>query len=171
MNVPVFLITGAMAAGKSTVAKALVQRLPRAAYVAGDVFRRMIINGGALMGPILDTEARSQLTLRQEIASEVVRRYHSAGFAVVYQDILIGADLTDAVSRLSDLNPRVVVLNPSADVLAQRDHDRPKTGYSEAFPPSVLADALTNETLRIGTWIDSSHLTVSEVVDRILAST
>lgn len=169
MSAPVFLITGAMAAGKSTIAKALVQRLPRSAYVAGDVFRRMIINGSAVMGPVLDIEARHQLTLRQEISTDVVRRYHSAGFAVVYQDILIGRDLTNAVDRLADLDPKVVVLSPSVDVLALRDRDRPKTGYSAGFPPSVLANALASETPKIGTWIDNSCMTVKEVVERILA--
>ncbi|MFD9885204.1 AAA family ATPase, partial [Streptomyces alboflavus] len=41
----VIVITGIMAAGKSTVAQALAERLPRAAHVRGDVFRRMIVSG------------------------------------------------------------------------------------------------------------------------------
>ncbi|MFC0009526.1 hypothetical protein [Devosia nitrariae] len=59
-----FIITGAMAAGKSTVAKARVQRFPRSAHVGGDAFLRMIVNGGAVMGPVLKAEARAQLTRR-----------------------------------------------------------------------------------------------------------
>ncbi|MDQ0761187.1 putative kinase [Streptomyces canus] len=43
----VVLVTGVMAAGKSTVAQALAERLPRAAHVRGDVFRRMIVSGRA----------------------------------------------------------------------------------------------------------------------------
>ncbi|MFE4593275.1 hypothetical protein [Streptomyces laurentii] len=38
----VVLITGVMAAGKSTVAELLARRLPRAAHVRGDLFRRMM---------------------------------------------------------------------------------------------------------------------------------
>jgi adenylylsulfate kinase-like enzyme len=41
----VVLITGVMAAGKSTVAELMAGRLPRAAHVRGDVFRRMIVSG------------------------------------------------------------------------------------------------------------------------------
>ncbi len=44
----VIVITGgAMAAGKSTVAQLLAQRLPQSVHVrGGDAFRRMMINGG-----------------------------------------------------------------------------------------------------------------------------
>ncbi|BBD37194.1 phosphotransferase [Aminobacter sp. Y103A] len=163
-----FVITGAIAAGKTTVAKALAQRFPRSAVVGGDVFRRMIVNGAAVMGPMLDAEARAQLTLRQVIATDAVRRYRDAGFTVVYQDILIGQDLVAAVERLADLDPRVVVLAPSAEVLAQRDRDRAKTGYSDHFPPAILAEALARETQHLGRWIDSSAMDVEQVVDAIL---
>lgn len=168
MTQSLFVITGAMAAGKTTVAKALVKRFPHSALVGGDVFRRMIVNGAAVMGPTLDSEARAQLTLRQQIATDAVRRYFDAGFTVVYQDILIGHDLVAAVERVRDLDPRVVVLAPSAEVLAQRDRDRTKTAYSDGFPPSVLADALARETPRIGHWIDSSAMDVAQVVDTVL---
>ena len=50
MTPSLFVITGAMAAGKTTVAKALAQRFPRSAVVGGDVFRRMIVKGAAAMG-------------------------------------------------------------------------------------------------------------------------
>lgn len=163
-----FVITGAMAAGKTTVAKALAQRFPRSVIVGGDVFRRMIVNGAAVMGPTLDAEARAQLTLRQVIATDAVRRYRESGFTVVYQDILIGQDLVAVVERLADLDPRIVVLAPSAEVLAQRDRDRAKSGYSDSFPPAVLAEALARETPHIGRWIDSSAMDVEQVVDAIL---
>jgi chloramphenicol 3-O-phosphotransferase len=170
MTQPLFIITCAMAAGKSTIAKALVQRFEKSAHVGGDAFLRMIARGGAVMGPVLDAEARAQLTLRQEIAAEVARRYHASGFAVVYQDILIGQDLVDAVARLADLEPRVVVLAPSVAALAARDAARSKTGYGDHFPPDVLAKALAAQTPRdIGQWIDSSAMSVDQVVEAILA--
>ena len=53
----VYLITGIQAAGKSTVAQALAERLPRAAHVRGDAFRRMIVSGGVPMTPDAGEEA------------------------------------------------------------------------------------------------------------------
>lgn len=142
MTAPLYVITGAMAAGKSTVAKALVQRFERSAHVGGDAFLRMIAKGGAVMGPVLDREAIMQLHLRQDIAMDAVRRFVTAGFTTVYQDILIGADFVRVTAALADLSPRVVVLDPSVDTLADRDAQRHKTGYGDHFPPEVLASAL-----------------------------
>ena len=53
----VVVITGIMAAGKSTVAQLLTERLPRAAHVRGDLFRRMIVSGRADMTPGAEEEA------------------------------------------------------------------------------------------------------------------
>lgn len=167
MTPPLYIITGAMAAGKSTVAKALVQRFDKSAHVGGDAFLRMIAKGGAVMGPVLDSEAVSQLHLRQDIAMDAVRRFVGAGFATVYQDILIGEDFVRVTTALADLAPRIVVLNPSVETLAERDAARHKTGYSAQFLPDVLADALQAQTPREGLWLDTSRMSVEDVVEAI----
>ena len=158
-----------MAAGKSTVAEAVARRLPRSVHLRGDVFRKMIVNGAAEMGPELSEEAVAQLNLRHLLACEAARRYHEAGFSVVYQDIILGEALEQVADRLADLSPLVVVLVADAETLAERDRNRPKTGYSHDFPPHVLADAVARSTLRAGLWIDTSQMDVEAVVDRILA--
>jgi predicted kinase len=165
-----FIITGAMAAGKSTVAQLLAERLPKSVHLRGDIFRRMIVNGAAEMGPTLSEDAKAQLSLRHNLACDAARAYVNAGFTVVYQDILIGAPLRDVAKRLADLDPLIVVLNPKADVLAKRDAARHKTGYGEGFAPEVLADALERETPRLGLWLDTSQMTAEDVVERILAA-
>lgn len=58
------LISGIMAAGKSTVAELLARRLPRSVHLRGDVFRRMIAGGRAEMAADLSDEAWRQLRLR-----------------------------------------------------------------------------------------------------------
>ncbi|GLU29056.1 AAA family ATPase [Brucella sp. NBRC 12950] len=168
MKSTLYIITGAMAAGKSTVAKSLVQHFEKSAHVSGDAFLRMIAKGGAVMGPVLDPEALAQLHLRQDIAIDAVRRFVAAGFATVYQDILIGEDFLRVTSALGDLQPRIVVLDPTVSTLAERDAARHKTGYSEHFPPSVLANALRSETPRQGLWLDTSSMSVDDVIEAIL---
>ena len=121
------------------------------------------------MGPVLDEEARQQLSLRQDIAIDAVRRYYDAGFSVVYQDIILGEDLTRVASRLEYLSPKIIVLVASAEILGQRDKDRRKTVYGDNFPPDVLASALDQLTPRLGRWLDTSELTVDAVVERILS--
>jgi cytidylate kinase len=72
----IILITGIQAAGKSTIAQMLAERLPRSVHVRGDLFRRMVINGRADMTPDPSAEAVRQLRLRRSTltACRVPRR-------------------------------------------------------------------------------------------------
>jgi chloramphenicol 3-O-phosphotransferase len=165
----VVLITGVMAAGKSTVAQALAERLPRAAHVRGDLFRRMVVSGREEMTPELAPGALAQLDLRQRLAAAVADEYASAGFTAVVQDILLGDDLPRFVARLRTRPLYVVVLAPSAETVRERDAGRAKTGYADGWAADGFVRALTEDTPRIGLWLDTSRLTVQETVDAILA--
>jgi predicted kinase len=165
----IILITGNMAAGKSSVAQALAERLPRSVHLRGDLFRRLIVNGQAQMDFELSPEAAQQLQLRYELSATVARRYVQAGFTVVYQDILIGEGLGEAVARLRSLVLAVVVLCPHPEVIAMREAARGKTGYANAQAIYAFDQVLRQETPRLGYWLDSSALSLAETVDDILA--
>lgn len=122
------LITGAMAAGKSTVAQALAERFQRGVHVRGDIFRRMVVSGREEMTDPPSAEAIRQLQLRYELGVQTSLRYAEAGFDVVYQDIILGPDLAIVVSRLGGALNGVVVLCPPPKVLVRRDVERHKTG-------------------------------------------
>jgi len=109
----VVLITGVMAAGKSTVGQLLAERLPRAAHVRGDVFRRMLVSGRADVAPDLSDESVGQLRLRYRLSALVADEYADAGFTAVVQDIALGDDLPAWVAMFRH-PPQVVVLAPSA---------------------------------------------------------
>ena len=85
------LVTGIQAAGKSTVAQALAERLPgRTVHVHGDQFRRWIVGGRAEMTPDAGPEAARQLRLRHLLTARTCDTYADAGFTVVVQDIVLG---------------------------------------------------------------------------------
>lgn len=165
----IVLITGNMASGKSSVAQALAERLPRSVHLRGDLFRRLIVNGRAEMGVELSTEAELQLQLRYSLAAEIARRYAQAGFTVVYQDIIIGPTLSDIVGLLQPYQPFVVVLCPRPEVVAARDRARAKTGYPDRAAVDAFDRVLRTETPRLGCWLDNSDLTLDETVAHILA--
>ena len=164
----VILITGNMASGKSTVAQALAERLPRSVHLRGDVFRKMIVNGRAEMSFDLSDEAKAQLELRYELAATVARRYVAAGFVVVYQDIHVGPGLRSVVDRFTGVPLSVFVLAPTAEVIASREASRPKSGYGSPTELAAFDRVLREETERLGTWLDTSALTVAHTVDVIL---
>jgi predicted kinase len=165
----VIVITGASAAGKSTVAQALAERLPKAAHVRGDAFRKMIVTGRAqAFGPDLSDEFKSQLELRYDIACDAVRRYAEAGFQVVYQDIMAGPQLQTIADRLRPLGVAIIVLDPDPDVVAAREAGRGKSAYGGGWTAEGFVQGLRKTTPHIGLWLDSGALSVGDTVDLIL---
>ncbi|WP_343048269.1 AAA family ATPase [Cellulomonas humilata] len=167
MTGTVVLITGIMAAGKSTVAQLLAERLPRSVHVRGDVFRRMVVSGRAEVGTDLSAESLAQLRLRYRLAAMVADEYADAGFTAVVQDIALGDDLPSWVAMFRN-PPWVVVLAPSASTVAAREAGRGKTGYG-AWTVEQLDAGLRDGTPRTGLWLDTSEQTPDETVDAILA--
>jgi predicted kinase len=165
----VVLVTGVMAAGKSTVAQALAERLPRAAHVRGDAFRRMIVSGRQEYVPDADDEAEAQLRLRYRLSAATADAYAEAGFTAVVQDVVIGPALTAYVRLVRTRPLHVVVLVPDAATVAAREAARPKTGYGTAWTVPDLDGELRRNTPRLGLWLDTTRLTVGETVEAILA--
>lgn len=167
----VIVVTGIMAAGKSTVAQALADRLPLSVHLRGDLFRRMIVNGQAEVSPDNWEAAERQLHLRQELSSAVARMYADNGFTVCYQDVILGDDLERVVASLEPATRpvHVIVLAPSVGVVQDRDDRRNKTGYVD-WSVDELDRSLRDETSRLGYWIDSSNLSVAETVESIIAN-
>ncbi|GAA3690666.1 hypothetical protein GCM10022204_02050 [Microlunatus aurantiacus] len=164
----VIVITGAMAAGKSTVAELLAHRLERSVHIRGDVFRRMVVNGRVEMTPDAAPEAMAQLHLRYALAARTADAYAQAGFDAILQDVIIGPELAGFVDLIATPERHLVVLSPSVSALEWRERQRDKTGYRH-FSPGALDEVLRRETAQIGYWLDSSAQTPDETVDDILA--
>jgi chloramphenicol 3-O-phosphotransferase len=165
----IIIITGGMAAGKSTVAQALAEQLSPSVHLRGDIYRKMIVNGREAMEPQLSPAALRQLRLRYDLACHAASEYAAAGFQVVYQDVILGKDLPYVVNSLRKYQPGVVVLDPSPAVLASRDRARQKTAYG-GWTASQMKALLHAETPRIGFWLDNSAQTVEETVADIMAA-
>ncbi|WP_432560043.1 AAA family ATPase [Granulicoccus sp. GXG6511] len=166
----VVVITGAMAAGKSTVAELLAQHLPHSVHVRGDSFRRMIVNGQVAMTPDPSPAAIEQLHLRYQLAAVTADTYAAHGFDAVVQDVIIGAELEPFIARIRTPDRFLVVLSPSVSVLEWREQKhRRKEGYVH-FSAQVMDAALRKESARIGYWLDSSSQTPEETVADILSN-
>ena len=162
------LITGIMAAGKSTIAQRVAEKLPKSVHLRGDVFRRMIVTGRVEMQPPPSKEALKQLRLRYQLAAQAADGYCAAGFSVVYQDVIIGAILQEAVAMHRTWPLYVVVLCPSPAVAIERDAHRHKQVY-QSWTPDELDHALRHDTPKLGFWLDSSSLGVEATVGTIFA--
>jgi predicted kinase len=165
-----FVITGIMAAGKSTVAQALAERFDHSVHLRGDTFRRFVVAGRAEMSPDPSPEAVAQLELRYELAAMCADRYVDAGFVTVVQDVILGPLLTRVIDMFRTRPMALVVLAPNQDTVAARDRDRMKVGYRH-YTPAELDAELRERTPRLGLWVDNTELTIDETVHYILDNT
>ena len=170
----VMLITGIQAAGKSSVAQAVAERLDRSVHLRGDVFRKMIVNGRASMGPAEPPEeAVRQLRLRYRLAAQAADGYAEAGFTVVLQDIVLGGYLTEMVELIRTRPLYVVVLAPRPAVVAEREAARHRARGKAAYKPGDEGPAeldahLRRETPKIGLWLDTSEQATEQTTDDLL---
>jgi chloramphenicol 3-O-phosphotransferase len=164
------LVTGACAAGKSTVAQLLAERFERAVHVRGDLFRRMVVRGRVDWHPTDVDEAAAQRGLRHRLMVDVADAYVDAGFVAVAQDVVLGAELQPVLDRIRARPLHLVVLAPRVEVLAARERARAKDAYDdEVVTPEGLDRALREDTPRVGLWLDSSEQTPEQTVEEILA--
>ncbi|AWS46335.1 AAA family ATPase [Streptosporangium sp. 'caverna'] len=163
----VILITGIQAAGKSTIAQLLAERLPRSVHVRGDLFRRMVVNGRADMTPDPSEEAVRQLRLRHRLTAVTCDEYFREGFTVIAQDVILGEHLSEMVELIRQRPLLVVVLAPQPEVIAAREAARGKNAY-DRWTIDLLNDGLRNETPRLGLWLDTSDQTPDDTVNEIL---
>jgi predicted kinase len=168
MTGTVVVVTGVMAAGKSTVAQLLAEQLPRSAHVRGDAFRRMIVSGRADLAPEPTREQVEQLWLRYRLAARTADGYAAAGFTAILQDVVLGPDLPAYLDLVRTRPRHLIVLAPRPDVVAAREAARPKRGYG-AWTVAELDRSLRADTPRLGRWLDNSDRTPEQTVAEILA--
>lgn len=167
MEKRIYLITGIMASGKSTVSELLASRLRRCVHLRGDVFRKMIVSGREEMCEAPTEEAVAQLHLRYKLTAEAARTYYDNGFSVVIQDNYYGEDLNFMLALLKGYPVRLVVLCPSVETVKERERNRGKTGYT-GFSVEVLYDIFMRETPHIGFWLDTTAMSPLQSVEEIL---
>jgi len=167
----VYLITGPMAAGKSTVGGLLASRFARGVHVEGDVFRRSIASGRVEMTSEPNADALAQLRLRYRLAAAAADAYCEAGFTVALEDVVVGRLLEEYRSMIRSDPCHVIVLVPSIETLSAREQARADTGYIGGWTVEAHHEEFVATTPRLGLWLDTSDQTPEETVDEILART
>jgi predicted kinase len=165
----VIVVTGVMAAGKSTVSQLLAERFSRAVHLRGDEFRRVVVRGRVDMSPHGDPEAERQLALRHSITALTADRYAAEGFTVVVQDLFVGASLQRFLDQLTTRPLSLVMLAPDVGTIMQRETERTKVGYGDLWSIRDFDLKVRTETPHIGLWLDSSQQTPDETVTEIVA--
>lgn len=164
------VVTGIMAAGKSTIARLLTQRFARGVHIEADTLQRMIVSGGVWVSQPGEPEgeAAQQLRLRLKHMCLLGRSFLEAGFTVVLDDLIMGERYKHLQEELQGLPFSLVVLAPRVEVVArQRDVNRSKNPQGHGWA-AYLDHALRTTMAGLGLWIDTSEQTPEETVEQIL---
>ncbi len=167
MERAIYLITGVMASGKSTVGELLASKMEKGVHLRGDVFRRMIVSGREEMSAQPTEEAIRQLYLRYCLAVNAAKMYYDNSFSVVLQDNYYGAELSHIIEQFKGYPIHVIVLCPNVEVIKEREKSRGKIGYS-GFTVEDLYTDFMKDTPKIGLWLDTSEQSPEQSVNNIL---
>jgi hypothetical protein len=128
----------------------------------------MVVAGRHVMTSAPTDEAWRRLRLRYRLAAQTADSYYEAGFSVVVQDVVIGPLLTTYVDAIRSGPLVLVVLARRPEVVASREAARTKVAYNDEAAITALHAVLSQETPRIGLWIDTSVQSPDETVDEIM---
>jgi adenylylsulfate kinase-like enzyme len=169
---PIFLIMGTPASGKSTIAKALMQRFERGLHIPVDDLRHLVVAGLSDMAFEIPPETFRQLRLAREAASVMARMYSDEGFAVAIDDFWLGENPDEDYNRKISRRVTRVLLLPKLETTLKRLYARnPDEGSFKLILESAVRSLQTGiETHPKTGWlvIDSSDLSVEQTVDLIL---
>ena len=168
----VWLITGAQASGKTTIADELARRFEHGVHVQGGQFYRWAVRGWVPVGDSDEAEVRRHLDLRYELSAVVADRYSAAGFTTVVQDNIYGPDVERWLERIEASPKHLVVLRPSVAAVIARDAARQRTrgkvAYRDGFTPAINDVHVAGTRRDLGLWLDTSDQTPAQSVDEIL---
>jgi predicted kinase len=169
----VFFLSGAPGSGKTTVARALMQRYPRGFHLPLDDFREWVVSGIAHPVPWSDETGR-QFELAFQSGAEISRIYANAGFAVAVDQVLYPEQIQKYfLARLDGVRCYPILLTPPEAVARERNRAR----TSKAFDPSVLEPVIAGIAASLSAavngqpeWItiDNGGLSVEETVNAVL---
>lgn len=178
MTRPTFLHSGTPGSGKSSVARALLQRFPLGLHLPVDDFWEFVVSGRASVFEWTE-ETTQQFALARGAAVGMARSHAEAGFAVALDDVVFPAEAEQLFAGpLQAFEVHKVLFLPRLDIALTRNAER----TYKPFDTAVLVETIKNlhkmfaeqeQDFRAAGWrvLHSSEETLEETIARILNRT
>jgi hypothetical protein len=165
------IITGAPAAGKSTLSSLVAERLTSAARIDAYFISTLIVSG--YVWPLGEpaAEAARQVQLCNRNLCDLAANFADSGFTPVIDIVLPSRQHLDFfVEALSPRQVLLVVLTPGIDVCRYRNTIREPEDQFFFDDYEGLTAAMRDGFGDVGWWFDTSELTPDETASQILTN-
>jgi hypothetical protein len=132
-HVPIFIIIGPPAVGKSTTSRAIAAHFPKSIHIPVDDFRDMVVSGLVLPGTGWSDELAQQISLARSTVVHMAQSYQAAGFVVVIDDFWDAGHPRDYKALFHLPNLHRVVLLPNQAEAHQRNLERSGNSPSRVY--------------------------------------
>jgi len=165
----VWIINGIPGSGKTTTAKALAKRFPKAAHIEGDIIQELIVSGAISPGQEPHDEECRQINLCVQNQCLLAKSFLEAGFVPIIDYVIVSVErLAEYQAHLPGVEVRLITLQPGTEVALARDEQRPEKTVAHSW--THLEKAMQDNLYPAGLWINNKALTVDQTVDQILNS-
>ncbi len=166
---PIFFVSGTPGSGKSSFARALLQRSEFGLHLPIDDLREFVVSGIAHPVPFTPDTIR-QFRLARVAAIQTAKMYALEGFVVVIDDVFFAHDVAQLETEfLTGFEVQKILLRPNLAVTLGRNATRKNKNFDTAFLEPVITDLYQNmkpEDFAVQGWqiIDSSELSLAQTV-------
>lgn len=116
-----YIVTGPAGVGKSTISKAIAEKLSKSVLVEGDDIYNQVV--GSYISP---WKEGNHLEIFWKVSIDVIKDYLDAGYDVVFNYIIGPKDFAMLKSTFEDYEKKFIVLMIDEETLLKRDALRPE---------------------------------------------
>jgi cytidylate kinase len=162
----ILIVTGPPGAGKSTMARALVERFDRAVLLEGDAYFQAIVRGW--IAP-WTPPARDQNTVVTKAMGASAGEFARGGYAVVLEGIIGPWFLDTFVPAAGGMPVHYLIVRPTAEIAMDRAIAREAPALVDPEPIAHMYEAFESHDGYARHVLDTSDHTVDETVSLVLA--